>query len=92
MKVTSYAKASKARQHLIRHSEPKFDDNPKYITGTQLAEADLMYRVKKMDTLDIALALGLGWEAEPIVWRSLQQRRDQWRKMRAATKKMAAAS
>jgi hypothetical protein len=88
---TSYAKASKERQLLFRLREAEYDNNPKYLTGTMLAEADMMYRVKKMDTLDIALALGLGWEAEPIVWRSLQQRRDQWIKMRAATKRMAAS-
>lgn len=46
------------------------------LTNNQLARAAYFWEDMKLDTLEIALRLGLGREGEPAVWRSLAERRD----------------
>jgi hypothetical protein len=62
------------------------------LTTLEQAKAHFLWTKKKMDTLQITEALGLCRQDEVHIWRLLYQRRENDLRMRAATKKMAAAS
>ncbi len=61
------------------------------LTPDQMARACFMWDKQRQDTLQIAIALGLGREGEVIVWRALAERRDERRRMNDFLKRMAAS-
>jgi hypothetical protein len=54
------------------------------LTQLEEAKAHFLWSKKKMDTLQITEALGLGRSDEVLIWRSLYERRDRDRGIAAA--------
>jgi hypothetical protein len=59
------------------------------LTTLEEAKAHFLWSKKKLDTLQITEALGLGNDDEHHVWRSLYRRRENDRRMLKAIRKAA---